>query len=169
MKKKLLYILFFMFFLEMGNAQKPMVINSDSTACYPLDLVKMKEQYENMIDPRILSEAEIEQLVDKWIKFHKKLKKYLDEVEIQWNVPDTLIKLSIRVYFDKNGNVDYYFYTFLNKNIPWEAQRKFKEILYKFSKETNIGIRREKNFAQCGSLYIENKENNKEEDKQKKE
>jgi hypothetical protein len=61
-----------------------------------------------------------------------------------------------KIYFDKNGKVEYYVFNIKNASVTEDKKEQFRKVLSKFSKNIKLDIQREKAFAQCGKISYSN-------------
>lgn len=112
--------------------------------------------YTNLLDPRNVTESEYKDVTKSWSEFHKKVSKFIKEENFKWGVPDSMITIANRIYFDKNGTIDYYTFKIRNKSVSAEKSAEYEKVLQKFSKEVKLDLKRDKNYAQCGNIKYAN-------------
>ncbi|MDB4158058.1 hypothetical protein N9609_01060 [bacterium] len=127
------------------------VVNAnDKIAFAEFRELNLDSTYTNLLDPRNVTESEYKIVTESWSEFHKKVSKFIKEENFKWEVPDSTISIVNRIYFDKNGTIDYYGFKILNPSISAEKNEEFKKVLEKFSKEIKLELKRDKQYAQCG-------------------
>ena len=132
-------------------AKEPKVVNFDNKLAFQeFSKMNLDSTYINLLDPRNVSESEHKSVIKSWTEFHQKVSKFIKEENFKWEVPDSTISVLNRIYFDKNGNIDYYAFKILNPSIAAEKQSEFENILEKFSKEIKLDLKRDEQYAQCG-------------------
>jgi hypothetical protein len=127
------------------------VVNADDKIAFTeYRELNLDSSYTNLLDPRNVTESEYKDVKASWSEFHKKVSKFIKEENFKWEVPDSTISIVNRIYFDKNGTIDYYAFKILNPSIPAEKRIEFEKILKKFSKEIKLELKRNEQYAQCG-------------------
>jgi len=127
------------------------VVNFDNKIAFnDLLALNLDSTYLNLLDPGYSNESEYKTIIKSWTDFHQKVSQFMEEESFKWEVTDSTISIVNRIYFDKNGNIDYYFFRVLTPSITTEKRAKFEKVLQKFSENTKIGLSRESPFAQCG-------------------
>lgn len=167
MKTKITFLLLFIFGLFVCNGQEstysnkenqPQVINRDN-----LDAVKKFREmdldsfYDDLLNPNNVSEAERKEVVKSWSDFHKKIIAYLKESNFDWNSDEESIRINNRIYFEKDGSVNYYVYKIENSTISEQTKQEFHSVLERFVSENKINFTKDKVFAQCGMVEYTNK------------
>ncbi|MDY2586817.1 hypothetical protein [Winogradskyella aquimaris] len=133
------------------NTKEPIIINFDDKLAFTeFSQLNLDEKCVNLLDPRNTTENESKRVIESWSNFHKKIISFLKEEDFSWEVPDSTISIYNRIYFDKNGRVNYYVFNINNPSISELKKEEFKNTLSKFSKEVHIELRRDEEFAQCG-------------------
>ncbi|MCA0131712.1 hypothetical protein [Winogradskyella alexanderae] len=133
------------------NTKEPNIINFDDKLAFAdFSKLNLDEKCVNLLDPRNTSKTERERVIKSWSNFHKKINKFMKEEGFSWEVPDSTISIYNRIYFDKNGTVNYYVFNINNPSISELKKAEFKNVLSKFSKEVHIELQRAGQFAQCG-------------------
>ena len=132
---------------------EPIVISFDDKPAFA-DFTKLNldDKCVNLLDPRNTPAAERESVVNAWSTFHKKVNTYLTEQNFSWEVPDSTIRIYNRIYFDKNGNVNYYVFNINTPSVSEAKKAEFQRLLKMFSKDVQLGLKREEQYAQCGSI-----------------
>ena len=133
------------------NIKNPKVINFDNKLAFnDFSKLNMDDKCINLLDPRNTAEDERESVINSWSNFHKKVTKFLEEENFDWEVPDSTIRIYNRIYFDKDGNINYYVFNIKNPSISMEKKVEFENVLLKFSKNVQLELQRDQEFAQCG-------------------
>lgn len=163
--KHILCILWISFFISCKNnpykedssiSKQPIVISFNNKAAFnKFKTLNLDSTYTNLLDPRNVSPSEYQEVTAAWSNFHNKVNNYLHEINFKWEVTDSAITVFNRIYFDKNGAVDYYAFKVLNPGVSEEKQLEFEKILKQFSNEKTLNLKRDSQFAQCGKTkYI---------------
>lgn len=131
--------------------KQPKVVNFDNELAFTeFRALNLDSSYTNLLDPRNVTESEYKAVKASWSEFHKQVSKFIKEENFNWEVPDSTISIVNRIYFDKNGTIDYYAFKILNPSIPAEKRSEFENVLKKFSKEIKLNLKRDEQYAQCG-------------------
>lgn len=111
--------------------------------------------YPNLLDPSNSSEAEYKIVIKSWGNFHQKVTKFMKEEDFTWSVEDSTISIVNKVYFNKNGTIDYFVFKVMNPSISDSKKREFESVLQKFSGSITMDLTRDSKYAQCGKTrYI---------------
>ena len=133
------------------NINNPKVIDFDNKLAFnDFSKLNLDDKCVNLLDPKNTSEAERESVINSWSNFHKKVSKFLLEEKFDWEVPDSTISIYNRIYFDKNGNINYYVFNINNPSISEGKKAEFETVLAKFSKSVQLELQRDQAFSQCG-------------------
>ena len=139
------------------TTKAPTVVNFDNTqALNAFTALNLDHTYTNLLDPRNVAPEEYQAITASWAAFHKKVDKYLKATDFKWNVPDSTISIVNRIYFDKNGAIEYYMFRVINPSVPAEKRAEFEAVLQEFSKEVQLDLSRDEQFAQCGKTKYVN-------------
>lgn len=65
------------------------------------------------------------------------------------------VRCSNRIYFDVDGNIDYYLFNF-EEGLTETKQNQFKELLTQFIANFEFDLKPEKQFAQCSPVNYRN-------------
>jgi hypothetical protein len=82
-------------------------------------------------------------------KLLQDLGKYLKANNFMWDKPT---KGFNRIYFDKNGKIDYFLYNFRPNQLTIEQEKEFDELLNKFIMDYNFPLKAQTGFAQCSPV-----------------
>jgi hypothetical protein len=127
------------------------VVNADNKLAFTeFGKLNLDSIYTNLLDPKNVSETEYKVVMDPWSEFHKKVYTFIKAENFKWEVPDSTISIVNKIYFDKNGTIDYYAFKILNPSIPSEKRVEFEKVLEKFSKKIMLDLKRDEQYAQCG-------------------
>lgn len=135
----------------------PQIINRDNTnAVKEFRKLDLDSFYDNLLDPNNVSENERQEVIESWSNFHKKIVAYLKESQFNWNSDDKSIRINKRIYFEKDGSVNYYVFKIENLKISEETKQEFLKVLKKFVAENKIDYTKDTVFAQCGIVEYNN-------------
>jgi len=162
MKAQFILILIFIpIIISCQQKQKdPFVVHvKDKKAYAEIKKKNLDSIYTALLDPDNTRDTEYEQVITAWSTFHKKLSSYIKEADFKWEVPDSVITIYNKIYFDKDGKVEYYLFKIGNPSISEKKRIEFNALLQKFSKEVSMDIKRSQGYAQCGHTKYLNNEN----------
>lgn len=129
----------------------PKIVSGNNEMAYnEIKKLNLDSTYTILLDPRNVSESEYKIVVESWSEFHKKVSQFIKEENFKWEVPDSTITIFNRIYFDKNGTIDYYTFKIKNPSVSSEKQAEYEKVLQKFSKEVKLDLKRSEQYAQCG-------------------
>ena len=83
-----------------------------------------------------------------YFKYMVDLRSYLLTKGIEW---DTLVVGHQIIYFNKNGQVEYFIYSFDDGLVSKEKEALFRKLV--FISENKMKISADSNFQQCGTIY----------------
>jgi len=135
----------------------PKVVSGNNKTAYNvLKKMNLDSTYTNLLDPRNVTADEYKLVAASWAKFHKNLSHFIKEEKFKWEVSDSTITIMNRIYFDKNGTIDYYTFKIKNPSVTDEKIVEYKRVLQKFSKNVKLDLNRDENYAQCGKIKYKN-------------
>lgn len=137
--------------------KEPKVVSGNNEIAYnEWKEMNLDSSYTNLLDPRNVTEAELKIVAKSWSEFHKNVSQFIKEENFKWEVPDSTITIQNRIYFDKNGTIDYYLFKIKNPSISAEKRAEYEKVLQKFSKKVKLDLNREEKYAQCGNIKYMN-------------
>lgn len=74
---------------------------------------------------------------------------FLHDNGFLWKKPTACFN---RIYFSKNGKIDYFLYRFRPDQLTQEQQQAFKKLLNKFIRKYRFGLQGNKKFSQCSPV-----------------
>ena len=77
------------------------------------------------------------------------LSKFLNESNFKWGKTTRCFN---RIYFNKNGKIDYFLYNFPDGEITDEKEKEFSRLLNIFVKKKKIQLKAKEKFAQCSPI-----------------
>ncbi len=83
-----------------------------------------------------------------YIEVLKELASYLKKNEYLWEKPTWCFH---KIYFSKEGKIDYWLYNFRKGEITETKLKEFKILLNEFQKDFKFGLPAKDKFSQCGS------------------
>ncbi len=134
-----------------GDKTNPKVINFDNkTEFNDYQKLNLDSLYPNLLDPSKSSEKEYKAVIKSWSEFHQKVSSFMKNESFTWSVEDSTISIVNKIYFNKNGMVDYFFFRILNPSISDSKKTEFESVLQKFSRSVIMDLTRDSKYAQCG-------------------
>jgi hypothetical protein len=133
------------------NAQKAMSVKEGKKQ--GISLSDLDESYQNAIHSDS-SKALFKNTSDfhqEWKVFLTDVKDYIRENDFKW---EQNLRLFNKVYFAKDGSIDYYFYLIRSSHLTKEQKQRFKELLNEFISDYKFPLTADVNFTQCGSSIL---------------
>jgi hypothetical protein len=93
-----------------------------------------------------------EEYYQAWVKFNQELGRFLSANDFFW---EETTKGFNRIYFNKNGEIDYWLYSIDEGQVSYEKEERFEELLKMFSAEHKFSLTAETGFAQCGGVQYQ--------------
>jgi hypothetical protein len=87
-----------------------------------------------------------------YIQFMQGLGTYLKAHNFKW---DKQVRCFNRIYFTKNGKVDYFLYNFKPGDITAEKEKEFARLLDGFIQDHQFALTANEPFAQCSPIKYE--------------
>ncbi|MGK7389949.1 MAG: hypothetical protein ACNS60_06345 [Candidatus Cyclobacteriaceae bacterium M2_1C_046] len=141
--------------IAMSNSEQKVINVSDKKELEHFNKLNLDEVYPNLLDPRNVSDEEAKAVYKSWGEFHQKVMAFMKEQDFDWDVQDSTIALVNKIYFNKNGTVDYYAFNVLNPSVSDAKKEEFKKVITAFSANVKLELDRDSKFAQCGKTrYI---------------
>ncbi|HLV13749.1 MAG TPA: hypothetical protein VKY41_01115 [Xanthomarina sp.] len=133
------------------DIKEPKIVSANNEMAYnEIKKLNLDSTYTNLLDPRNVSEPEYKMVMKSWSEFHKNISQFLIDENFKWEVPDSTITIFNRIYFDKNGTIDYFTFKIKTPSVSDEKQTEYEKILLKFSKQVKLNLKRPEQYAQCG-------------------
>lgn len=138
------------FFLKHSYSQT-VSINIQDVESYGINISDLDEQYpsaasanpeQGILDNQKRFLQEYQQLL-------RKVALYLNKNGIDWGSTTNFVH---RIYFSKNGTIDYFLFNTPGKNLDDE---KIKKYIEKFSKDYKLSFTADTTFKQCGTVPIQ--------------
>ncbi|MUP44637.1 hypothetical protein E0K83_02625 [Gramella sp. BOM4] len=110
---------------------------------------KLDESHPNLMNPQI-SKTEYESVTGSWSSLHQEIAKFLTAKDFEWETEAEQILIVHKFYFDPDGTIHTYVFNLLNEDIDKQQRQAYSSLVSEFAKNYNIGLTRDKQFAQCG-------------------
>ncbi|MEC3906269.1 hypothetical protein VOI54_04525 [Tamlana sp. 2201CG12-4] len=136
---------------------EPKVVNGDNELAFnEIKKLNLDSIYLNLLDPRNVTEAEYQKVGKSWTEFHKNVSDFIKSENFKWEVPDSTITVMNRIYFSKDGTVDFYTFKIRNQSVSTEKRTEYEKVLQKFCENVKIDLYRNERYAQCGKIKYVN-------------
>ncbi len=86
---------------------------------------------------------------ESYFELLQKLGKFLKSHNFKWEKPT---KGFNRIYFNKDGGIDFFVYSFRPDQLTTEQEKKFEQLLNEFIKDYHFPLTAEVGFAQCSPV-----------------
>ena len=143
-------ITLFLLFPILGFGQTAMSIHE--AKLNKMSMEKLDSLYKSGLnsDPSLAVFAEkTEEYVQAYNKLLQELGAHLAKHDFFWEKPT---KGFNRIYFDKDGSVDYFLYKFLPNQLTKEQEERFGDLLKLFISDYRFSLTAEEGFAQCSRV-----------------
>ena len=148
MRKLICLTLTLMFFYSAGFGQKAMTVKEAREKGYSVSALDKKyEDALNSGSDTALFNDESKKFMKSWQGMLQDLGSYLQDHDFVWQKQSRCFN---KVYFDKDGKIDYYLYNFTPK-LGEKQAKKFRKLLEGFIKDYQLSVQADKKFTQCGS------------------
>ncbi|MBU2527320.1 MAG: hypothetical protein KKC03_12035 [Bacteroidetes bacterium] len=132
---------------------EPKVVSGDNEEAFnEIKKLNLDSIYPNLLDPKNVTESEYQEVEKSWVKFHENVSEFIKFENFDWEVPDSTITVLNRIYFSKEGTVDYYTFKIMNHSVSAEKRAEYEKVLQKFSENVKIDLDRNEQYAQCGKI-----------------
>ncbi|MCF8217621.1 MAG: hypothetical protein K9I29_00440 [Bacteroidales bacterium] len=152
MRKIISLILMLMFFYLVGYGQEAMTIKEGREKGYSVSALDKKYVDAVNVNPdSALFNDNSGEFIQSWQTMLQDLGSYLQDHDFVWKKQTRCFN---KVYFDKDGNIDYFLYN-LNPQLDETQAEKFRMLLQDFIENYQLPVQGEKKFTQCGpSMYM---------------
>lgn len=115
---------------------------------------KLDEEYKSAVHSEVelavfKSDEEQRTHIESYQLFLQGLGKHLKSNGFEW---ETSTKCFNRIYFDKDGSIDYFLFHFIEENVPDEKAEQFRDLLEKYISDYRYPVTASVKFAQCGPV-----------------
>lgn len=141
-----------MLFSQASFAQKAMTF---SEAEQRLDNYhSLDEEYKSAVHSDVglavfKSDEEQRKHIESYQKFLQRLGMHLKSNGFKWA---NSTKCFNRIYFDKDGTIDYFLFHFTEENVPADQAKRFQSLLEEFISDYRYPVTASVKFAQCGPV-----------------
>ncbi len=139
-----------------------------SSLLYSQTVVKLKSAEANNIDIYLLDSLYMsgfhvdtslavfktnpEEYYNAWVSFMQQWGKFLSANDFYW---EETTKGFNRIYFNKDGGIDYWLFNINEGQIPAEKEARFEQLLKQFASEHKFSLTADVGFAQCGGAVYQ--------------
>ncbi len=157
--KKYVLLCFVLLLVVSCNTKESKVVGfHDKVVFSDFKKLSLDDSYKNLLNPNVSIKEEYPKVINSWKEFHKKVNIILKNNDFSWNVPDSIITVVNKIYFNANGEVNYFFVNIRNENISKKTKDVYVQLLTDNLKELSINLKRAEQFAQCGKVKYQNYE-----------
>ncbi|MFO8055610.1 MAG: hypothetical protein R6U19_10670 [Bacteroidales bacterium] len=87
-----------------------------------------------------------------WQELLQEFGNFLEENDFNWHEPTAVFQ---RVYFNEEGQIDYFLYMFRSGNLSDKKKQRFHNLLGEFIRGYRFSLNAGQKFAQCGSVQYQ--------------
>ena len=127
--------------------------NSDELSAY--GKMELDSIYPNLLDPTVSGDS-IEYVMNSWMLLHQAISTQLDRNAFTWQSQDSIIEILHKVYFNKDGQIDYYLFKIFNESVNDSIVSAFSVELDSFTNNYVMQLDMDRNYAQCGKTSYMN-------------
>jgi hypothetical protein len=128
---------------------------SDKAALSEYVEAELDTKYPNLMSPEN-QKNNSEEIMSAWKEIHQQVYGLTVASGFDWGVPDENIQLLHKIYFDKEGKVEYYFFRVFNDDVSEEKKKAFQDLLDRHLHQLSISFSQDTRFAQCGKSAYPN-------------
>ena len=120
--------------------------------------LNLDDSHVNLLNPKFSTKQEYTTIINSWRAFHQKVNTILSDNNFTWEIPDSTITVFNKIYFSKNGDVNYFLVNIINEKVTDSTKNIYIKLLENNLDKLNIDVVRENQFAQCGKVKYKNYE-----------
>ena len=156
--KKLLLVCLIMVLFSCNKENEGVVVNlQNEVANNKIKKLNLDTKYKNLLNPEFTTDEEYKEVTKSWGDFHKQVGKILKENDFDWGIKDSSVKILNKIYFNKDGEVNYIVFKVINENVTSSKKREYEQLLTENITKLKIDLTRKEKFAQCGNVKYLNK------------
>lgn len=128
------------------------VISFNDASKYDIEIKQLDSVYQSGIhtDTTLaVFKDDVEEYIGAYQNFIKGLGKFLQENDFSW---ENKTRCFNRIYFNPDGEVDYYIYQFPPNVMKGEKEVEFQKLVKKYIQQTKFGLKSDIPFAQCSPV-----------------
>ncbi|MGG6232288.1 hypothetical protein [Tenacibaculum sp. SDUM215027] len=156
--RKLLLVCLLIVLFSCSKENEEVVVNlQNEVAINEIKKLDLDTKYKNLLNPEFTTDEEYKEVTKSWGDFHKQVGKVLKENDFDWGVKDSSVKILNKIYFNKDGEVNYMMFKVMNENVTSSKKREYEQLLTENITKLKIDLTRKEKFAQCGNVKYLNK------------
>ncbi|WGH77037.1 hypothetical protein P8625_07850 [Tenacibaculum tangerinum] len=156
MKNVLLFCLLLVVF-SCSKENRGVIINlEDEVALNKIKKLELDTKYKNLLNAQLTTAKEYETVMKSWSGFHTQVGKILKENNFDWEVRDSAVKILNKIYFNKDGEINYMAFKVMNESVTDDKKEAYKKILSDNVSKLTIALERNEQYAQCGKVKYVN-------------
>ena len=113
--------------------------------------LKLDSLYLDLLNRETVTDSVRKNIFNSWSNFHDKLDDFMKKENFEWEIDSLDVKVYQRVYFTKDGEIEYYLYNIKNELVSLEKKVEFGKLIEKFSQNAKFEIMRNEKYSQCGT------------------
>jgi len=141
-------------FISLSVFSQPIAVSRQEAYTRGIDVKTLDSLYQSAVHidstQAVFKPAKLqEKMYQEYVKLLESLGDYLETHKFVWTKP---IACFNRIYFDMNGAIDYYIYSFRGKPedmLSPEQELEFNRLLNEFIQEYKVDLKADRPFAQC--------------------
>jgi len=127
--------------------------NSDELSAY--GELKLDSIYPNLLDPTVSGDS-ITSVMNSWMLLHQAISTQLDRNSFSWQSQDSIIEILHKIYFNEDGQIDYYLFRVFNESVNDSIVSAFSVEIDSFTNNFIMQLDMDRNYAQCGKTSYMN-------------
>ncbi|REH46472.1 hypothetical protein C7448_10732 [Tenacibaculum gallaicum] len=156
--KKLLLVCSLIVLFSCNKENEGEVVNlQNEAAINKVKKLDLDTKYKNLLNPEFTTDEEYKEVTKSWGDFHKQVGKILKDNDFDWGIKDSSVKILNKIYFNKDGEVNYMVFKVMNENVTSSKKREYEQLLTENITKLKIDLTRKEKFAQCGNVKYLNK------------
>jgi len=113
--------------------------------------LKLDSIYLNLLNRETVTDSVRKNIFNSWSNFHDKLDDLIKKENFEWETDSLDVKVFHKVYFTKDGEIEYYLYNIKSEFVSLEKKAEFDELIKKFIPNVKFEIKRKEKYSQCGT------------------
>ena len=159
MMKKFLGVIVVFITLFSCKQEKGSVVSLHNLTEYEkIKKLQLDDSYINLLNPSLSDKEEYETILKSWSSFHNKVNDVLTKNNFSWGVADSSITVVNKIYFKKDGTINYFLVNIKNEHVSDETKNTYVSLLKNNLDKLTIDLTRDNQFAQCGKVKYKNYE-----------
>lgn len=150
--KSVIGILFILAFPFISNGQKIATTFQNATKNKGIRIEQLDNAYESALSDdstKAVFAGQEKEFYEGYVSMLQALGKHLTANNFKW---DKTTRCFNRIYFNKDGEIDYFLFNFLPGQIEPDKEKEFEKHVSTFVQTYKFPISADKNFAQCSPV-----------------